>query len=161
MKKSKLLYTSILFFALLWCALIIAAPILSAHQMTTSSGIIYYFFSKVCHQSPERSFMICDKQFAVCARCTGIYTGFLLGVLIFPIIKVFKKNFQISRKFFLIMIIPLLIDVLISFSGFWQNTYLSRYITGLISGSFTALLIVPGCYHFYEKMEEKHEFKTG
>ena len=105
--------------------------------------------------------MVCEKPFAVCARCTGIYTGFLIGLLLFPMIIFVKKDFHLSRKFFLIMIIPLIIDVLISLTGFWQNTFLSRYITGLILGSVTALLVVPGIYYFYKKTEENHGFKTG
>lgn len=32
-----------------------------------------------CHRMPERSFRVCNRQFAVCARCTGILTGLVLA----------------------------------------------------------------------------------
>ncbi|MBD3287428.1 DUF2085 domain-containing protein [candidate division KSB1 bacterium] len=161
MNRSKLLYTIMLFLAAIWCVFIIAAPVLSSHQKIMSSGMIYYFFSNLCHQIPERSFMLCERQFAVCSRCTGIYSGFLIGVLLFPIIKIFKTNFQLSKKYFWIMLVPITLDVFISISGLWQNTFTSRYFTGFILGSSIALLLVPGIYQYYEKMEGNHGFKTG
>lgn len=33
-----------------------------------------------CHQLPERSFFIRGYQMPVCARCTGVITGYLLAV---------------------------------------------------------------------------------
>lgn len=39
------------------------------------------FFSKVCHQRPERSFILFGGQVAVCVRCLGIYAGAALGSL--------------------------------------------------------------------------------
>ena len=36
-----------------------------------------------CHQMPERSFFINGMQFPLCARCTGILVGYLVGVLLF------------------------------------------------------------------------------
>lgn len=35
----------------------------------------------ICHQNPERSFCYNDSCFIVCARCTGIYFGALIGIL--------------------------------------------------------------------------------
>ena len=41
-----------------------------------------------CHQMPERSFFINGMQFPLCARCTGILAGYLVGVLLF-VLKIF------------------------------------------------------------------------
>ncbi len=40
----------------------------------------------LCHQLPDRSFFIHEHQTPLCARCTGMYLGFLTG-LIFLIIR--------------------------------------------------------------------------
>ena len=36
-----------------------------------------------CHQIEERSFKIKGWQFPVCARCTGILTGQIIGIIIY------------------------------------------------------------------------------
>ena len=36
-----------------------------------------------CHQLPERSFFIKGKQFPVCARCTGVFIGAVIGIVLF------------------------------------------------------------------------------
>jgi len=41
---------------------------------------IYTCGSIVCHQRPERSFHLWAAQLPVCARCTGIYLGAVLGL---------------------------------------------------------------------------------
>lgn len=38
--------------------------------------------SVVCHQLPARSFHLSGLQFPVCARCTGLYGGGLLGLIL-------------------------------------------------------------------------------
>jgi uncharacterized membrane protein len=46
-----------------------------------------------CHQNPARSFCHNGECFIVCARCTGIYLGALLGVLSpFLSIKILSRN---------------------------------------------------------------------
>jgi uncharacterized membrane protein len=35
----------------------------------------------VCHRIPERSFLIGDRQMPMCARCTGLFLGAMLGLL--------------------------------------------------------------------------------
>jgi uncharacterized membrane protein len=37
-----------------------------------------------CHRRPERSFFVRNRQFNVCARCTGIYAGLLTAPLWLP-----------------------------------------------------------------------------
>ncbi len=36
----------------------------------------------ICHQRADRSFSTCGRQWAVCGRCTGLYLGAGLGVLL-------------------------------------------------------------------------------
>src|SRR5690242_14530294 len=59
----------------IWCLLIIAAPLLRLPA-------IYFFFSRICHQDPLRSWHLFGEPLAVCIRCTSIYCGFFLGALL-------------------------------------------------------------------------------
>jgi len=43
---------------------------------------VYAIGSVICHQRPERSFYLWSHQLPVCARCTGIYVGAALAVLV-------------------------------------------------------------------------------
>ena len=72
--------------ALSWAALLVAAPFLASrpHASTLASALIvgvYGIGSLICHQLPERSYHLWAAQMPVCARCTGIYVGAVLGAL--------------------------------------------------------------------------------
>jgi uncharacterized membrane protein len=54
----------------------------ASHGQFAATAAIFTFFSKVCHQRPERSFMLFGAQVAVCVRCVGIYAGAALGSLL-------------------------------------------------------------------------------
>jgi uncharacterized membrane protein len=43
---------------------------------------IFAFFSRVCHQHSDRSFVLLGAQTAVCVRCLGIYAGAAIGSLL-------------------------------------------------------------------------------
>jgi uncharacterized membrane protein len=62
----------------LWVGLVMAAPVLPPGL----AAFLYAVSSLVCHQLPERSFYWGDAQFAVCARCVGIYGGAATGSVI-------------------------------------------------------------------------------
>lgn len=38
-----------------------------------------------CHRLPERSFRVRNRQFVVCARCTGLFTGLLAAPVLWPV----------------------------------------------------------------------------
>lgn len=81
-----------------------------------------------CHQLSDRSFHYHNKQFPVCARCTGIFFGF---VLLGPIITLFiAPNMIISLFLFSLMVLDGTIQIV------WQqpSNNLKRLITGLASG---------------------------
>ena len=63
--------------------------------------IIYCYFSPLCHQIDSRSFHINGVKLAVCSRCSLIYFGALIGVLIFPIVN--RHNFVKNGNLLLIV----------------------------------------------------------
>lgn len=82
------------------------------------------FFSDCCHQIPRRSFFIKGYQFPVCARCTGLYLGYIIGS--------FKNMF--SPKMGIIFILIMAIDGISQLLKFTTSNNLRRFITGLLSG---------------------------
>jgi hypothetical protein len=53
----------------------------------TLAFVVYAVGSVVCHQLPERSFHLFAVQMPVCARCTGIYFGGALTVVLFVLAR--------------------------------------------------------------------------
>lgn len=99
-------------------------------------------FHLLCHQDPSRSFFLDGSQMAVCARCIGIYSFFLIGVILMPIITLIKEIK--SRYYFRLLIgtiILNLIDVVGNLFEFWTNTNESRLIIGSLFGLSSALIL--------------------
>ena len=40
-----------------------------------------------CHQMPQRSLFIGDRQFPLCARCTGLVVGYVLSFALLPLVQ--------------------------------------------------------------------------
>src|SRR5436305_210204 len=68
----------------LWLGLIAAAPLARANGIAAMASPLYYFFSFLCHQIPERSLHIEGAQLAVCSRCFGVYFGLFAGFVAYP-----------------------------------------------------------------------------
>lgn len=127
----------------LWAFLIILAPLAATNEITQISAPIYKFFSYLCHQLSERSFHLHEHQFAVCARCFGVYFGLFFGFIIYPIIKKVEEIEPFPRFWLFLALIPIGIDWTLGILGIWENTHWSRFITGTILGVACAVFIVP------------------
>ncbi len=51
--------------------------------------------------------------------------------------------------------VPLLMDVIAPFAGFWMNTPASRFLTGLFFGLMLASLLAPGMEEFIREVRSK------
>lgn len=126
-----------------WVAAIVAAPLLKLGGINNLADPIYSFFSYICHQISERSFHIHEHQLAVCARCFGFYAGFLGGIAVYPFVRAFHDTDSFPRFWLFAAMIPMGIDFFLTFFGVWENTHLSRVITGAILGAACAFFIIP------------------
>jgi uncharacterized membrane protein len=135
------------FFLILWgglCAMIVAAPLLVASGNPLCAAIIYLFFSPVCHQQPERSFVLMGYTLAVCHRCFGIYAGLWAGCIIPLPAHVIVRSPSWRRATVLAGAAPLMLDALLPVTGLWIGTPSSRFFTGLLFGITTSALLIPG-----------------
>jgi uncharacterized membrane protein len=130
--------------ALALVALIIGAPLAQASGYSAFAAPIYKAFSFVCHQIPSRSFHLAGHQFGVCSRCTGLYTGFAVAALIYPLARSLKRTDTPSRLWLMLATLPILIDFSLGYFSIWENTYLSRFLTGALLSSVAVFYIMPG-----------------
>ncbi|MBA2340285.1 MAG: DUF2085 domain-containing protein [Pyrinomonadaceae bacterium] len=122
----------------------VLAPVSAAHNYPLLSEVIYKGFSRLCHQIPERSFHVDDHPFAVCARCFGLYAGFAIGVVLYPLLRSLRKRDTPARVWLILAALPTTVDFALGFSGLWENTHLSRSMTGALLGAVAAFYVVPG-----------------
>lgn len=125
-------------------ALVISAPIAAATGHTTLAFAVYGGFSKLCHQIPERSFFLAGHQFAVCARCTGLYVGFTLVTLAYPLLRSLRRTDTPARRWLFIAALPMAVDFALGFFGIWENTHFSRFSTGALLGAVASFYVIPG-----------------
>ena len=130
--------------ALFVAGMIVGAPLARASGHGLLALTIYSSFSHLCHQIPERSFFIAGHQFAVCARCTGVYAGLTAATLCYPLVRSLKRTDAPPRRWLFVAAAPLAVDFSLTFFGFWENTHLSRFLTGALLGGTAAFYVMPG-----------------
>ena len=140
-----------------WVFVILLAPIAKAGGFESLSATIYRFFSVICHQIDSRSFHIENHQFAVCARCFGVYFGLFFGFLIYPLIRKVDEIEPLPRFWLFLAMIPIGIDWSLGIFGIWENTHLSRFLTGLILGAACAIFIVPALVEIFRYLKKTNK----
>jgi len=137
------LYAAALAGECLWLGAIIAAPYLRSRD-SGWAPILYSCFAPLCHQRPDRSFYAFGYPWAVCARCSGIYLGILLGLLAYP----FRRGFDILRlpKLSALALVsaPIALDAAANILGFWNSGPLLRLATGLLWGLILPFYFLTG-----------------
>jgi len=85
-------------------------------------------------------------KFGVCSRCTGMYLGLLIGLLI----SEFLLQYKIPKFIPILFLIPLILDgsiqtiayIIAPERGFYESTNPRRFLTGLLFGFGVGYLTV-------------------
>jgi uncharacterized membrane protein len=107
----------------------------------------------LCHQMPDRSFFVHDHQYPLCARCTGMYLGFITGL----IFLLARKRLKAARLppaplvatligFIVLMGIDGLnstISIIPGAPQLYHTTNVIRLITGTLYGLALSMLFPP------------------
>ena len=125
-------------------ALIFVAPLAAAGGHYAWAEVIYHAFGIFCHQRPDRSYFIEGHKLAVCSRCTGLYAGFAITLLVYPLVRSLRNNVNPPRTYLILAAVPLGIDFSLTFLGIWENTHTSRLLTGALLGSVAVFYVMPG-----------------
>jgi uncharacterized membrane protein len=139
----------------LWVFAIVLAPYALENGWIGISSPIYTFFSYICHQQPERSLHFDGHPLAVCSRCFGVYFGLFAGLAVYPLWRKIEEVEPLPRFWLFLSLVPIGIDWSLTIFGIWENTHLSRFITGLILGVACATFIVPALVEIKRNMSAK------
>jgi uncharacterized membrane protein len=124
-------------------ALLIAAlapPRLIRHGQLLDAIAVQAFFSKLCHQRPDRMLYLLGAPTAVCARCLGIYAGAVLGGMI-------RVTRGVALRCLGVTLALNCLDVATESLGVHGNMPLSRLLIGAMLGLSTGLLLNSGGKH--------------
>jgi len=91
----------------------------------------------VCHQIPERCFVINGKHMPLCSRCFGLYSSMVIGFLtslIFNLGTLFNKKEMLIIGF--IICFPLALDGITQLFKWRESNNIIRFITGILAGFF-------------------------
>jgi uncharacterized membrane protein len=91
------------------------------------NNLLKYLF--ICHRIPSRSFFFKGKPFPICARCTGITIGYIIGIGIAAFYGI--VGLLVSA----LLVIPTTLDGAIPLFGRYESTNLRRFVTGLMAGA--------------------------
>jgi len=144
MHYARITYTIVALGAGLWCALILAAPLLATSRaLAPVADLIYAFFRPLCHQLMSRSFLVAGHPLAVCVRCSSVYFGFLVGTLAFPLLR----KLPLLRAEGLVLLgcacAPMALDVALSCAGLYETTNAMRAATGAWFGLIMPFVFIP------------------
>jgi uncharacterized membrane protein len=141
--KIGLAYVLTLAGILIWLGAVFLAPYLQSRGIAFFR-FIYGCFSTVCHQKPTRSFFIFGHPVAVCARCLGIYLGFLGGLVVYPLNRGFSRLRLPDKRFFFAVSAPIVLDTAANVLGFWNTSNAIRFALGFSWGLILPFYFLTG-----------------
>ena len=106
-----------------------------------ASRAVFPVGSVICHQRPERSFVVRGQQLAVCARCTGLYTGAAIAAPL-AIIGASAVAASRARRVLLFAAVPTAATWTLEFAGGLQFSNTARFVAALPLGFVAAWLVV-------------------
>lgn len=112
----------------------VAVPYLWLHGSIATALALQRGFALVCHQRPERSFVLFGGTVAVCSRCLGIYLGAAVGLL-------FRASRRMALGLFIVAAALNLIDIASEFAGLHGNWLGVRLGLGLLLGAAAGLMV--------------------
>jgi uncharacterized membrane protein len=121
-------------------AFVLAAPLLRVAGADRFADALFALFGHVCHQAPERSLQLLGHPLAVCGRCTGLYLGLLLALLVLRTWRSERPGVAIAA----LVAAPVLIavDVGLAALGSYDSSLFARALTGVVLGAGIATVLV-------------------
>jgi len=105
-------------------------PILIFESNKTKVGVAF------CHRRKDRSIKMSRYTFPLCARCTGLWLGFAMGLL-------FRfAGLHAPLIFAVALMLPLIIDGLTQLVGYRESDNQLRILTGVLFGIATNMLFL-------------------
>jgi uncharacterized membrane protein len=126
------------FLVSLYLFICLLSPLLiqSSNRILLGLGAVSYLFNiLMCHQLPERSLELFGQHMPICSRDTGLFSGMFAACVLAFISSKLPKIFR-TGWLAILSVVPLAMDGVMQFLGFWESTDAIRFATGFIAGFF-------------------------
>jgi uncharacterized membrane protein len=100
-----------------------------------------------CHRLSDRSFFICNRQFHICARCTGLLVGMFLSLIL---LLLPARNY--IALLFPVFLGILLLDGLTQHFHLRKSNNLLRFFTGITTTSTFLPFLLLALTKIYERI---------
>jgi uncharacterized membrane protein len=108
------------------------------------TAFLYLVGSVVCHQIPERSFYLAGAQLPVCARCTGLYIGGLVGLVVWAAYRRRTIASRTAQGLLLVAAVPTLMTLATADVGWWDPTNIMRAALAAPLGMAGGIVVAAG-----------------
>ena len=131
-------------------ALALAPPVLHAAGFEAAAGIAHAALAPLCHQDPARSLHLAGSPLGVCARCFGLYAGFLLAGLA-AAVPLLRARPEVALRFpsravLAFAALPMAVQwgfARLPGMPWWLDANAPRLLTGAVLGAGLAPFILP------------------
>lgn len=131
----KILRIVILLVSILWIAGFLSP--LYIHQTGITQIFIKRLYAPVCHQLTDRCLDMGHGHFLVCARCTGIYIGWTLGIGIS--LSGYVRKARLSSQWLLYAAVPIVLDIIFYHAGLYPYQKSVAFLTGFLTGGIISV----------------------
>lgn len=97
-------------------------------------------FRLVCHGIPSRCLVVFGTPMPICARCTAIYGGLIVGTLLFRITPAMRE--RTARIIAIVAALPMGLDGGTQLIRLRESTNVLRVETGLVFGMALAVWVL-------------------
>lgn len=106
------------------------------------------FFSSFCHQFDDRCYHIQGVGLPVCVRCIWIYSGLMIGHILFIFWNPASRRIT---QALIGVIIFMILDVFLETLGLYQNWFWTRATTGFLFGLVVSHFTLLGLREIYSE----------
>lgn len=107
-------------------------------------------FAPYCHQRADRSFELAGVVLPVCARCTGLWVGALLGAVVLPLLRDVRA--VPSPTWLVVAAAPMALDLALEHVVGQAPQAWSRALTGACLGATAVLFVMAALVRAAEEL---------
>lgn len=152
MQRSRVAVLAAAVLAMLVVAGTVVAPVLERAGHPVASAWVRLIYAPACHQVVDRSLGVAGFPQAVCARCSGLYIGGALGLLVAGL-SLAGRTRPLRPAWLAVAVAPSILDALLPWIGLPGLANVPRLLLAVPAGLVAALFLARGIADLFSACE--------